>query len=130
DERLVSPVELFAGSGDLFVPEGLAVNGFRPLLGGRAESDDGLAHDERRTAALRLRRPDGRRNGLRIMTVHAGDHMPVIALEAPRGVILEPSRNLAVDRDSVVVVKDDQLAEPECAGQRAGFVRNTFHQAT
>ena len=34
----------------------------------------------------------------------------------------------AVDRDRVVVPKHDELAEPQCTGQRAGLVRNTLHQ--
>jgi hypothetical protein len=45
------------------------------------------------------------------------------------GVVGEPAVHFAVDRDVVVVVQRDQLAELERAGERAGLVRDAFHQA-
>ncbi len=41
----------------------------------------------------------------------------------------QPS-HITVDRDAVVVVEADELAELERAGKRADFVRYAFHQAT
>ena len=35
----------------------------------------------------------------------------------------------AVDRNAVVVVERDQLAEAQRAGERAGLVRDAFHHA-
>jgi hypothetical protein len=60
---------------------------------------------------------------------HSVDHVPAVGLEAARGVVDEPRRDLAVDRDAVVVVQHDQLAELPGAGERADLVADAFHQA-
>ena len=55
--------------------------------------------------------------------------VPAVGLEALRRVVGEPAVHFAVDGNAVVVVERDQLAELERAGERAGLVRNAFHQA-
>ena len=57
------------------------------------------------------------------------DHLPAVGLEALRRVVREPARDLAVDRDAVVVVEADELAEAPGPGERAGLVRDALHQA-
>jgi hypothetical protein len=57
------------------------------------------------------------------------DHLPAVGFEALRRVVGEPAFDVAVDGDAVVVVEGDQLAQARGAGQRAGFVRDAFHQA-
>ncbi len=57
-------------------------------------------------------------------------HLPLVALEALGGVVGEPLMHFAVDRDAVVVIEHNQLAKIQSAGQRAHFMRDTFHQAT
>ena len=47
---------------------------------------------------------------------------------ARRGPRRERDRGRAVDRDPVVVVEVDELAEPELAGDRRGLVRDALHQ--
>ena len=42
--------------------------------------------------------------------------------------VVEGERRRAVDRDPVVVVEDDQLAEPEGAGERGGLGRDALHE--
>ena len=51
-ERRMVPTELGAGSGDLVLAERRAVRGSRAGLGRRAETDDGLAGDQRPTFQL------------------------------------------------------------------------------
>ena len=63
------------------------------------------------------------------MAVDRADHVPAIGGKAQGGVVDEPGRDGAVDRDAVVVVQRDQLVELPGAGQRAGFVADAFHQA-
>ncbi|MCY1235440.1 hypothetical protein D9M72_480560 [compost metagenome] len=63
------------------------------------------------------------------MAVDAADHVPAVSLEALRGVVVEPVHDVAVDRDAVVVPQRNQLVQLQRAGQRAGLVRNAFHQA-
>ena len=99
------------------------------LLLRRAIADEGPAADQRRLVRIDRGRHQGGLDRLGIVAVDLGDHFPAIGLEAPRGVVGEPARDPAIDRDPVVVVDRDQLAELERAGQRAGFVRDALHQA-
>ena len=68
-------------------------------------------------------------DGLRIMAVDVRHHVPAVGFEALRRVVGEPAFDVAVDGDAVVVPEGDQLAQAPGAGQRAGFVRDAFHQA-
>ena len=47
-----------------------------------------------------------------VVAVDVGDHVPAVGLEALRRVVGEPALHVAVDRDAVVVVESDELAEP------------------
>ena len=58
------------------------------------------------------------------------DDVPVVGPEALGDVVAVRQLGVAVDRDVVVVVDADQLAEPEVPGERAGLVRHAFHEAT
>ena len=64
------------------------------------------------------------------MAVDRADHLPAVGLESLRRVVGEPARDLAVDRDAIVVVEADELAESPGTGERAGFVRDALHEAT
>src|SRR5580704_3398166 len=55
--------------------------------------------------------------------------MPAVGLEALRRVVEEPLGNLAINRNSIVVIERDQLAKPETPGKGGGFVTYSFHQA-
>ncbi len=95
---------------------------------GRALADDRLRDDQRRlVAALALR--DRVVDRADVVAVHRTDHVPPVGAEPLRRVVGEPVFDLAVDRNAVVVVDRDQLAELPRAGQRCGLVRNAFHQA-
>ena len=63
------------------------------------------------------------------MAVDVAHHVPAIGLETLRRVVSEPTLDMAVDRDAVVVVERDQLAQAQGASERAGLVRDAFHQA-
>jgi hypothetical protein len=65
----------------------------------------------------------------RIMAVDVRHHVPAIGFEALRRVVGEPAFDMAVDGNAVVVPEGGQLAQAPGAGQRAGLVRNAFHQA-
>ena len=54
--------------------------------------------------------------------------MPVVSLEALVDVLSKAEFGGAVERDQVVVVEEDELAQAQGAGKRAGFVRDAFHQ--
>ena len=80
----------------------------------RAEADVRAAADQRRARRLRLRGAQRRVDRRRVVAVDAGDHVPAVGLEARRACRRGTSRaTSAVDRDAVVVVEHDELAEPE-----------------
>ena len=56
-------------------------------------------------------------------------HVPAIGFEALGGIVAEPALDLAVDRDAVVVVDQNQLAELLRPGKRGHFVRDALHHA-
>ncbi len=130
DEGLVRPVDVRAGCGDLGIAERSAVGRLGALLVRRTPADDRLAADQRGPVRLGFRRPDRALDGGRIVTIHVAHDVPSIGLEATRRIVREPAVDFAVDRDAVVVVETDQLAELQGAGERAGLVRHAFHQAT
>src|SRR5210317_223144 len=63
------------------------------------------------------------------MTIDTGNHMPAIGLETLGSIICKPSLNVSINGDTVVVPESDQFAKPQRTSQRAGFMRDTFHQA-
>ena len=87
-----------------------------------AVTDHGLAADQRRPLRFRGRPVDGGGNGGRIVAVHVAYYLPAVTLETRRRVVREPAADVAIDRDVVVVVERDQLAELQCARQRTRFV--------
>ena len=55
--------------------------------------------------------------------------VPAVGLEAHADVVAVGERGVAVDRDVVVVVDADQVAEPLVAGERGGLVADALHEA-
>ena len=126
------PIERRARGGDFLLAQRCAVSIGGPRLVGRALADHRLAADELRPArsrAVRLGRRDRGVHGLHVVAVDVRLHVPAVRLETPRGIVGEPALGLPVDRDAVVVVEHDQLAETPRACKRAGLVRYAFHQA-
>ena len=118
-----------AGGGDLrFSPSGAPCDSWVPALLG-APMPITVLQQMREGLRSRPWPADRRLDRFRVVAVDVGDDVPAIGLEALRGVVGEPAFDLAVDRDAVVVVEADQLAQPERAGERAGLVRDALHQA-
>ena len=134
-ERRMVPAQGLAGQGNIVVTQGGAVAVLQALLVGGAEADDGLAADQGRLVGDRAGLVDGGLDGVAVVTVHLGDNVPTVGLEAGRGVVGEPGRglfataHLTVDGDVVVVVEGGQLAQTQGTGQGAGLVGDALHQA-
>ena len=116
--------ELLLGEAQLLLAEGLAVDlGGAGAVGG-AESDDGAADDQgRAVGALRL--AQGLVDRGRVEAVAVED-APAVGLEARGGVVGEREADVALDRDLVGVVEDDELREAEAAGEGRGLVRDAL----
>ena len=124
------PTNVVARVGNLLVPQGGAVHVVGAFLVGRAFADDGFAADHGWLVGHRLGGFNRSLQGFGIVAINTGNHMPAVGFKPLRRVIGEPAFNVAVDRDAVVVPERNQLAQTPGTGQRTGFVRNTFHQAT
>ncbi len=134
-ERGILPTDMLAGQGDFVLTQRGAVALFLTLFVGGAPADDGLAADERGLVGNRAGRFDGGLDGLGIVAVHLGYHVPPIGLEPLRRIVEEPgggiavSADLTIDGDIVVVVKGDELTQSQDAGQGAGLVGDALHHA-
>src|SRR5437773_377628 len=107
------------GGRQLICAQRLAVRFARILLLRRAVCDVAAGDHKARTLALSHCALDrGRERGavVRVGTVN----LPAVGLEAPRDVLVERERRVALDRDVVVVVEIDQVPEPPVTGERSG----------
>jgi hypothetical protein len=72
---------------------------------------------------------NGLGNGGRVMAIDRVNHIPAIGRKALWRVVDKPRGHLAVNGDSVVVIQRNEFIELPSAGQGAGFVADTLHQA-
>ena len=128
-ERCGIPADVFAHGSDFLVAQRGAVDLVAALQVRRTLANDGLAANQSWLAGG-LGGGDGGSHGGNIVTVDSADDVPAVRFEAGRGVVREPAFDFAIDGNAVVIVQGDQLVQAQGAGQRAHFVRNTFHQAT
>ena len=123
-ERAIGPVQAVARRRQLSRAEGIGMGFMRAGEMGRAETDDGPAGDQRR-ARIGLGGQGGVGNGGGVMPIDLLD-MPAIGGEARAGIVGKGEAGRAVDRNAVIVIIDDQLAEAQMTGQRGGFMADTF----
>ena len=126
---IARPAEVLLREHDLLCAERLAVR-LRGVLLVRAAVADVRAHDDERSA---------RRSRLCAAAIAASiasrsftsamcsTCQPYASNRFAR-VVGEGEVGVAVDRDAVVVVEADELAELEVSGERRSFVRDAFHQ--
>ena len=50
-------------------------------------------------------------NGVDVVSVDRTNHIPAIGLESAAGVIAEPAAYITVNRNTIVIVKRDELIE-------------------
>ena len=128
-KRRVAPAQFGARPGDLFGAERRAVTGRAARLRGRAPADDRVAAKNTGAGLIGERLLQSLPDGLRVMPVNSAERLPAAGLEAGRDILAEPAGGVAVDRDPVAVIDHDQLAKPQCAGQRTDLVRYALHEA-
>ena len=95
---------------------------------GRRVGDVRAHLDERGPLGFRARDLQRRVQRVHVLGVLDALHVPAVGVHA-RDVVLgvEGDRGGAVDRDAVVVVADDQLAQAEVAGDRGRFLGDALH---
>ena len=71
---------------------------------GRTLADRRAADDESRLRFRLLGLINGGGDGFDVVTVHRTDHVPAVRFKAAARVVAEPALDVAVDRNSVVVV--------------------------
>lgn len=64
------------------------------------------------------------------MAINTTNHMPAVSFETGSGVISEPTFNVTVDGDPIVIIESRQFAQLHGTRQRANLVRDAFHHAT
>ncbi len=116
------------GEPDLLHPQRRAVGVRGALLVGAAVSDMGAQDDDGGHLRFGLGRFQGRENGGHIVAVHHREHMPAHGLEPKPHILGKADVGASLDGDLVVVVNADQLSQPQVAGQRGRFIRDTFHE--
>ena len=104
------------------------MGGGSTALVGRAEADNRLTADQGGFIRFALRCLYGSGDGRRIMAI-CGNNLPTVGFKTLGGIVGKPFRYLTVDRNSVVVVQYNELAQLQGAGQRAHLMGDTFHQA-
>ena len=114
---------------DLLFAEGLAVRFGRVLFVRRAVGDMRTHADERRSR-IRLGRIERAIERGQIVGVLDRLRVPAVCFVAPADIFAERKRRVAFDRDVIVVVAHDQLAETQMSGQRRGFTRHAFHHVS
>ena len=108
-------------------PQRLAVRLVRTRLG--ASVTDHRAHpNQRRPRRLCLRSKNRSLNRHQVVPICHMLHMPVISLEPPRHILCKRELRRPIQRDQVVVIQHNQLAQTQCARKRSRLMRDAFHQ--
>lgn len=84
--------------------------------------------DQRRTPLLGACVDQRRIDGGQVVAVVDRFGMPAVGVEPSRAIFGEGDRGAGGQRDPIVVVQADQLAEPEMAGKRGRFRCDALHQ--
>ncbi len=100
------------------------------VLLGRAETDMRAHQDQRRPRGVGAGGVQRGADRIHVVAVGHVDDLPAIRLEALRAILGEGDVGTGGERDVVVVIQADQLAEFQMPGQRSRFAGDTFHQVT
>ena len=120
------------GGRDLLLAERGAVRGAGVLLVGRRPADDRAQRDERRLVGDRLGGLEGVVQVLHVLVVAVGGapaqplHVPAVGLVPGCDVLGLGDVRVVLDRDEVVVVEHDQVAQFLVPGQRGDLVADAL----
>src|SRR5678816_4518002 len=128
EERgLDRPAQVLLGGPHLVRAQRSAVGVKGPLLVRSSEPDDRPHHEQRRSVGDLLGFPERGVHRRQVIPILDALHVPAVGREPRAHVLPEGDRCRARERDAIVVVEDDQLAELEVAGERAGLGLDPLH---
>ena len=116
---LVGPAEVLLGQLDLLLAQGRAVSGAGVLLVRAAVADVGGQGDEGGPVCDALCLADRELDLLQRGLLRTLVDVPAVGVESLGDLLVEGEVRCALDRDLVVVIDRDQLAEPEVARKRS-----------
>ncbi len=133
-DDLVAHLELLVGieaqdfldGRDLVVAQGRAVRLAGVHQVGRGIADDRAQFDERRPVGDGLGVGDGLLDGRHVLAALHLLHVPAVGLVARGGVLAQRDVGVVLDRDLVVVVEDDEVAQLLHGRQRRGLRRHAL----
>ncbi len=126
---LVRPAERGLGADDFLLAERRAVGLGRVRLVRRAVADRRVDDDQGGPGGVCARGLDRVVDPLEVgVPLRDVQDLPSVGLVARRRVLVGRLGERPVERDAVRVVEDDEAAEPQEPGDRAGLLRHAFHQ--
>ena len=125
--RIRRPAQRLLGQTDLVLAQWRAVGTGRILLVRAAVSNVGVTGDQRGTLRLRLCSTDGRLDPIQVVRVHLL-HVPAIGPETGHDVLGKGNVRRAFDRNLVVIVQVNELAQSQVACQTGRLVAQALHQ--
>ena len=124
---VLGPAQVLFGLPRRLRSQRLAVGLVCPCL--RASVSNHRPHaDQRRSRRIRLRRLDRVLDRHQVVAIGHAQHLPVVRLEALRHVLRVAQRSRPVQRDQVVVIQHNQLAQSQRPSQRRRLMRYALHQ--
>ncbi|MBA7634311.1 hypothetical protein ES703_41895 [subsurface metagenome] len=102
---------------NLLLAQWLTVGGTGAGLIGTAVADNGFTDYQAGATALLLSHADGRIDTGYVHAVDGADDMPAVGLETPGHILGEGDVGVSLNRDVIVVVQVNKLAQAQCPGQ-------------
>ena len=83
----------------------------------RRKTNDRTAADQCGPRHFRLCGANGDGNFIAVLTIDFANHLPTVGFKTFRCVVGKPALDLAIDGNTILVIKANQLTQPQCAGE-------------
>ncbi|SJN10844.1 hypothetical protein CZ787_04540 [Halomonas citrativorans] len=125
----MGPVQLLARQGNFVFAQRRAVRLFLALLVGRTETDNRFTDNQAGLVIVLFGKCNGGLDLFRLVTIDIGHHVPAVGFKAFGGIVGKPAFHFPINRNAVVVIERNQLAQLLSTRQRRRLMGNAFHQA-
>ncbi len=110
-KRQVMPTNMRACCSNFFITQSCAMHIMRIGFIRRAQTNDSFATNHARFILYFFSRFDCRLNCYRIMPVYIRYNVPAVCFKSFRGIIGEPSFNVPIDRDAIIIIETNQFTQ-------------------